>query len=200
MQYEQEIIEDLSLLTDQGAISRISDSLYMTSYRALIALAAEIEDDPKHDNLLALACAAYGWMPTILKSFAWSNSSLSEPIRTLRSVSSSPEAKKILDQFSAHAPVNGSWIGTSKLLHFLNVDHFPIWDSRIAIQFGMKHHFQFNRRDVYIQYIHFMHTLAREEFQWIEAMQGAVSKKYSYTPSRIRCIEMMIFERTSTST
>ena len=35
-------------------------------------------------------------------------------------------------------PINNSWVGLSKALHFINPEIFPIWDKNVAELFGIK--------------------------------------------------------------
>src|SRR5258708_7520084 len=47
---------------------------------------------------------------------------------------------------------NNSVVGTSKFLHFVAPEVFPIWDSRIAAVFGFRHGYQINNALNYTKY------------------------------------------------
>jgi hypothetical protein len=58
----------------------------------------------------------------------------SEITNDCRSCLDSHSAVSFLERHfpSGKPPFAGSWIGTSKMLHFINPDVFAIWDSKIA--------------------------------------------------------------------
>ena len=111
---------------------------YCAAYPHLLRVVACLDDDLRHEALWATAHIAYGWMPTALTSvetdnFGIPNGSIFAAIRA------NGPAKCLLDQMDDVAPINRSWVGTSKLLHFVNPERFPIWDTRVAGRFGLKY-------------------------------------------------------------
>ena len=64
-------------------------------------------------------------------------------------INKNDEAVLLLNSLPNNSPVNNSWIGLSKVLHFINPDIFPIWDSRVAKCFNMLYPYQFNKKDIY---------------------------------------------------
>lgn len=150
-----------------------------SSYPHLLRFAAKLEDDEDGTNVIGLAQAVYGWMPTMLKqvkldSFGTEKSNI---FARIRGITSFGDAIRFLerseDQGSKQPPINNSWVGTSKFLHFVNPNFFPIWDSRIARQFGLKHKYQIEKIENYIDYIKFVEQATnhpnceelREEFR-----------------------------------
>jgi hypothetical protein len=90
-------------------------------------------------NVIAAAYAVYGWMPTILKkrpkaadlvefAQAWKNKKRDQKEDALTYL----EERPCITQ-----AVNNSTVGTSKFLHFVAPEIFPIWDSNIALVFGI---------------------------------------------------------------
>lgn len=199
----------LTGLTDHDAIKKIKNSKYAESYRALINLAAKIEDDASHDGALGLACATYGWMPTILRSFSPENFNAKNPISTIKCLSSVKDAKEFVEKINDPAPINDSWVGTSKFLHFLNPDLFPIWDSKVAKNFSkiwIKWHnnqngnepslqYFLNKKIYYLQYFDFIHREVPESRSWLHAISKETQERHHYTPSKVRCLELMLFDR-----
>lgn len=127
---------------------------YRETYLALLNLGAIVGGNPTNLALLQLGLAAYGWMPTIFKNVpnqqqleAFSN--LVQAGAPTEQVENSP---LILKTF------NNSVVGTSKVLHFMFPNTYPIWDSNIAIAlgFGVNNQNAFNNSGNYIQ---FMNTL-----------------------------------------
>lgn len=114
---------------------------YDAGYEVLLKLGEMVQDDATSHML---AHAVYGWMPTILKKFDYSECDLSA-IR----------AGKLPEQ----PFVNGSWVGTSKFLHMIAPDLFPIWDSKVAVHFGFQRRDQYERREVYSGYVRYVRNL-----------------------------------------
>lgn len=185
------------LITDPSttdAINLLKSSRYYPSHRALVMLASQAEDDPQNDGLLALSCAVYGWMPTILKNWDFKNFNVNQPIFSARSLSTVEDARMFLSQIDPVSPINKSWIGLSKLLHFLNPELFPIWDSRIAKHFGLNWPSQFNRQDIYISYFDFVHETLAQEPRNVAVVAQHIEKDHSYRPTNVRCLELLLFE------
>jgi hypothetical protein len=206
----------LSGLSGSDVREDLQSDAYGESYRALIKLAATSSDDPQHDAARALACAAYGWMPTILKDSKFENIGSVSPLKKIKSIKSWEEAEIFLSEIDDVAPINGSWVGTSKFLHFLNPEIFPIWDSRVAVSFHSKisieakiasglgeklrplqlNHFC-NRKDHYFKYSEFMINFSKRSDDWIDAAQKEIKMKYGHVPTKLRCLELALFNRHS---
>lgn len=116
---------------------------YLAGYWPLLSYGEKVAS---RDDLIVLAHAVYGWMPTILDHFEFSETF--------------PASTFLADVRSGVLPdepvVNGSWIGTSKLLHFLAPTIWPIWDRRVAVHFGLRHFSQQNKREAYSSYASFL--------------------------------------------
>jgi hypothetical protein len=185
----------LSNLTDQRALGALSSVRYLASYHALLGLAASVEDDERHDGLVGLACATYGWMPTIMGSCEPSAFGSQKPICEIRTLSTNSHARAFLENMDIRAPINGSWVGTSKFMHFLNADRFPIWDSRVAKNFGLKWSHQINNKSVYLTYFDFVHSEIGKGHQWLDAIVRQVKTEHGYCLSPVRSLELMLFAR-----
>lgn len=186
-------------LDSHQAIQSLKSLPYYSQHRALTRFGAKIDDDENCDGFTALACAAYGWMPTILKSCDPSRFNQDSPISKVRSVSTREEGAHLIDVMDDEAPVNNSWVGTSKFIHFLNPDMFPIWDSRVAKCFGMNWPNQYNKKLAYSSYFNFIHDEIGAGHDWIDAVAMHIATKHGYFPSAVRCIELVLFERPETN-
>jgi hypothetical protein len=174
-------------------------SLYSSSYLALRTLIRDRTDPSDEKQLLAAAYAVYGWMPTILKKVG-NLAPLSSFVIELRGLSffealSIVEPASLLEKTSLFRTLNNSVVGTSKLLHFLLPDLFPIWDSRIAKLFGFKHG-SHNTASAYLSYFKLLHgwlaSGASMPAKLSEAMQiGAPSND---PLSEVRLIEYALFQ------
>ena len=105
------------------------------------------------------ASITYSWMPTILRGNH--STALARAHANLRSVSTCADAPEFFDLLNSLgdselldllAWVNGSIVGTSKFLHFLNPGAVPIWDARVAANFGIFEKANIERVDSYKQY------------------------------------------------
>jgi hypothetical protein len=132
---EGKINEALNWAKERQAL--IEDDYY-DGYRALQNLFDNL-DLANELNVIAAAYAVYGWMPTILKKkpkaadlvgFAqvWKNKKRDQKEDALSYLRERPCITRA---------VNGSTVGTSKFLHFVAPEIFPIWDSNIALVFGI---------------------------------------------------------------
>jgi hypothetical protein len=185
----------LSGLTDSSVQELNTSNEYYSQHRALIGLASKLQDDPRHDGLVALACATYGWMPTILKSCEPAKFNLGAPITEIRAARTESVASELLNAIDDVAPINKSWVGTSKLLHFLNPDVFPIFDRRVAERFRLKWPEQYNRKPIYLSYFGFVHSEVAKNHSWLSVVAERIELEHGYRPSKVRCLEIMLFER-----
>jgi hypothetical protein len=99
---------------------------------------AHVVDTDDYDLCHIGALAVYGWMPTVMRSF---NRNIWEDHRAalsiIRSATTWEEIEAVIDEHPALLRlVNGSAVGTSKFLHFLNPQIVPIWDSKIKRAYG----------------------------------------------------------------
>lgn len=119
----------------------------LRQYHGLIASCAAIvrrlpaADPLVSEHLLRLAShAGYSWMPKIMPSYCednWQAGDGANPtvLQRIMAVESKEDAIAFLETMQSKAPVANSWIATSKTLHFLKPDVFPIWDTKIADHF-----------------------------------------------------------------
>lgn len=109
------------------------------------------------------ASMAYSWMPTIFRGnhAADLSSALPNLVEVARCTDAS-QFSNLLDRLSKSRDgglvellcwVNGSIVGTSKFLHFLNPAAVPIWDARVAANFGIFDKASIERVDTYKQYV-----------------------------------------------
>ena len=167
---------------------------YYSSYWALLKFAAETQDDPQNNGILGLSCAVYGWMPTILKNWKFENFNADVPVSTIRNLDTVGAARAFLSRIDPESPINNSWVGLSKLLHFLNPEIFPIWDSRIAKHFDLKWDAQLNNKGAYVAYFDFIHESLAVYPLDAKAMTRELVQQNCQVPSRVRCLELLLFE------
>lgn len=180
-------------LTEAELQTVASANPYLKSYVGLSKVAASLNDDDQGYALLGLAVAVYGWMPTIFKSPDLSHlrnlqQSLFAQARRCQTVT---EGRELV----ANLPdpiIRNSWVGSSKVLHFINPTVFPIWDSLVALAVGMSRRAEYERSGSYLGYIDRLGThldapcvqQVRDKFRDLG---------HPYDPSPVRCLELILF-------
>ena len=167
-------INDLALELEK-CISIGQAKSYLLSYDGFV----EHFKDAAHSDLKHIVASifmVYGWMPTIPNIFKEINSDhrsytiedLPEVVRTIKKITDETSEKDILTLIENLKPlVNNSLVGTSKFLHFINPEIFPIWDSKVANNmYGYKTNYQFEKLENYKHY-----------FLWIKCLRQSVNPK-----------------------
>jgi hypothetical protein len=159
---------------------------YLRTYPQLLRSTALLAKEMGEDALPAIAHMAYGWMPTILKKFSDSQSDIVGPATGCRSFEEASGLIQSLDD----SPINNSWVGMSKVLHFVNPDFFPIWDSRVAKHFDLKIT-QVNKKNHFLEYLSFIAKHRNKDA--VKKVQEAFVKEAGYSVSDVRACEFILF-------
>ncbi|MBG6144282.1 MAG: hypothetical protein RIE06_24850 [Roseibium album] len=149
---------------------------YDKDYYEIIQFVDSIREDAGILELNMICRLAYSWMPTILREISparWHHQPTDEVFWKLRNVNGFEGALEFVDVMGKVAPVNKSWVGTSKVLHFVNPEWFPIWDSRVARVFSIKSSHKVNQKSTYVDYLTF---IAKCPAQLKDQAQHAVNK------------------------
>lgn len=168
------------------------DSSYILSYPYLRAFFQK----PGPLNVSDLVVGAhfvYGWMPTALDLYV--DPKKPDLERGTDILNSAKAAGELLDRDLSDLMrlINNSLVGTSKLLHFLRPDGFPIWDSKTyAFVFEEKpHHYRVNEISRYREYQgHLARIQERDAFTRFHA---SMITKVGYEISPLRSIELVMF-------
>lgn len=156
------IYEALQFLkTVPPAQLKIDAQQYAVGYLALRHLIRDNIDFGNPRELLAASFAVYGWMPTILKRFERLDL-LSTFIQKIKPLPLADAISFVRDEGGDNGgqvlrALNNSVVGTSKLLHFVRPELFPIWDSRIAKLFGFTND-RHNTPAAYLGYFELLHA------------------------------------------
>ena len=113
---------------------RLIEGDYYDGYSALRNLFDNL-DLGNELNVMGAAYAVYGWMPTILKKEPKAAELAKFALYCKNSVQKEDALSQLRKQPHITRAVNGSTVGTSKFLHFVAPEIFPIWDSNIALVF-----------------------------------------------------------------
>ena len=159
-------------------------AFYLQSYPHLLQL-AQNNALKNEARLYQLACAAYGWMPTIPKKVDTKFS-----IEAAQDVSTAEQALKFIHDMDVI--LNNSWVGTSKILHFINPTHFPIWDSNVARAIHQAD-INANNKKTFLKYVEKIHRWNVEQPNYGDLLAAEVNNKLNYIPSNLRCFDMVLF-------
>ena len=159
---------------------------YLRTYPALLRSTAILAKEIGEDALPAISHMAYGWMPTILKKFSDSEPDIVGPATGCRSFEEASALIQSLDD----SPINNSWVGMSKVLHFINPEVFPIWDSRVAKHFDLKIT-QVNKKNHFLEYLTFVEENRKSDA--VKRVQDAFVKEAGYSVSDVRACEFILF-------
>lgn len=164
---------------------------YRETYYALLDLGKTVRQDPSSLKLLQLGLAAYGWMPTIFDNLPDEKKlkDFSELVKACEEDQSRPN-----NFVSLLKTFNNSVVGTSKVLHFLFPNIFPIWDSNIAFAFGYNPAYtaSYNNPETYIKYMDGLAAFfkRKKQFQAPQVIKTHFQKS-AVTP--LRELELCLF-------
>ncbi|MBR0803404.1 hypothetical protein JQ636_07610 [Bradyrhizobium japonicum] len=177
---------------------RIDAKQYATGYLALRHLIRDNIDFRNHQELLAASYAVYGWMPTILKKFE-NIGVLSNFILRVKPLPLAEAAEAVRDEVTSNdgqalQALNNSVVGTSKLLHFVRPDLFPIWDSRIAELFRFRNA-SHNTPAAYLGYFELVHAWCSSANTFPESLRQILTNESPEGDpiSHIRLTEYCLF-------
>lgn len=133
----------------------------------------------------------YGWMPRVVTVFPFDDSF--DKIKSLILKAKSNQLLNVHELTYLSKTINGSIVGTSKLLHFVQPLSYPIWDSRVYNAFYHKkpHHYRVNNTGNYLAYQTKMNSLCKERLA--EGIKASLSKAIGYEISTMRALELILF-------
>tara|TARA_B110000503_G_C7143596_1_gene411957 strand:- start:1064 stop:1636 length:573 start_codon:yes stop_codon:yes gene_type:complete len=164
-------------------------NLYIKSYPNLLKATSFLIKEMKSDSLVAIAHLAYGWMPTILKKIDISAHN-NNYFLTAATVSSYKEANNFLYNLEK-PPINNSWVGTSKVLHFINPHFFPIWDSKVGKHFEITSYLKLKDKNNFMNYINFVEIHSEDNI--VLKVQKEFKKRTKYNVTKTRACEFILF-------
>ena len=140
-------------------------------------------------NLIIGINFTYGWMPTI---FEFTSSNLEECIPLLNKVKSNSDLSQE-ELTLMKSTFNNSLVGTSKLLHFINPESYPIWDSRVYRYLTSTEPYSDRISDPasYWEYVKWIRQLALHP-QFNDAVK-TVERCVQYKISNIRVAELVMY-------
>ena len=184
--------ENLKEILEKVSCNFFPNDNYISSYRYILQASDLLLSELGPDAVPSICFMAYGWMPTILSYD--SSSFYNQKIAKSLEISNIEEAKNFIDSFE-RSPVNNSWVGLSKTLHFINPNIFPIWDSRVALHFGVSNSYQMAKKQNYLRYLEFVH--ANLDLPEVTVVRMKIRTQYRYEMTPVRLIEYALFSNPS---
>lgn len=164
------------------------DDSYLNSYLTFIDYFEKIDEIEKQ-HLIISSHFVYGWMPTILNLKL---NNLDEILPILNQA----KTDKLLgkeDLKKLRFSINNSAVGITKLLHFINPEIYPIWDSKIYKYWsGNKTISGIDKPENYLEFIRQMNEIT--EHNDFEQIQNLIESKLLYKVSSMRALELLIFQ------
>lgn len=177
-------IESLKKACEEFELDNTQESYYI-SYPEFLEHFKNISEFRKHDVIVGIHLI-YGWMPTIchLKS-----KEFDESARILNKVKKNNQLLKEGDLDTLKDLFNKSIVGTSKLLHFISPDTYPIWDSKVCNYLGLPAN-AVNDTSVYLGYTEACRKIVGECRSEIDHVKKVMK---DYKISDMRAIELVMF-------
>ena len=168
------------------------DDSYLLSYPYLVQHFRRMSVVDQ-EALVVGAHAVYGWMPTVLE---FKGKSVSEALTDTASLLNAVKHGTRLDEQQldlAKSLINNSVGGLSKLLHFINPDLYPMWDSNVYrfIVGERGHPYQINNVGAYLSYVGNCDELIRH--QVFGEVHRSVEAAVRYPVSAYRAAELVMF-------
>lgn len=178
-------IESLKKACKEFELDNTQESYYI-SYSEFLEHFKHISEFKKHDVIIGIHLI-YGWMPTIchLKSKAFDEAAviLSKVKKDNQLLLDEKDLKTLKKLF------NKSIVGTSKLLHFISPETYPIWDSKVCHYLGLPAN-AVNDTSVYLSYIEACRNIIGEGQIDLSTVKGILK---DYEISDMRAIELVMF-------
>jgi hypothetical protein len=162
---------------------------YLLSYRELLAHFAGFDPLTLHTFIVG-SHLVYAWMPTMLTLYP-TNDDYANIIAVLNDVRHSQDIS-LENLILLKSIVNHSLVGSSKLLHCLNPDHYAIWDSRVyRFIHNTQNQHQLNQPINYLAYLqNCREIVAQNGFPNIHAQ---INQMIGYPVSGYRAIEWVMY-------
>lgn len=160
---------------------------YVPQYKALhnFCKTSSLESD----DIRIISMAIYAWMPTMLKG---KDHELSDDlIKILKSAKENHTLISSNDLKFVAKFMNNSFVGASKLLHFLNPELYPIWDSVVARHYGYKYRDSYNKADVYFSFIEAVKNIGSSDM--LDDVKKLTSSIHDMDVSTIRAVEFYLW-------
>lgn len=168
------------------------DSSYIRSYPSLLRFFNEIPSISAEDVVCG-AHMVYGWMPTILTIYF--DQEYIDPTLAAAILNKAREEGDLLDYEIEKLAllINHSFVGASKLLHFVAPESFAIWDSKVYsfVHEKQPHNSRVNKTSAYVDYLIKLNSLKKD--LRFEKFYESVNTKVGYQVTPFRAMELIMY-------
>lgn len=184
---KQEIIEQLIIIATNFDASKEN---YLLSYPHFLNYFKNIESINLENVIIGISFI-YSWMSTVLKSIKLENS---EKIISILNDAKNGKQINEVELSNLKNAFNNSLVGTSKLLHFINPNHYAIWDSRVFrfLNNEEPHNYKLERPEAYLKYLRLIEDLKSENT--FENFYQLMKQKVGYEITEYRALELAFFK------
>lgn len=182
-------MKDLSerFFADAAKIETLNDQALHRSYREFVSFFASKKELTEHDVVIG-AYFTYGWMPTMLD--------LRGDLSEITAIANRVKKKEEIDDKSlwqVAQAINGSIVGASKFLHFINPEQHAVWDSRVYRYLHQKHPYQYRLESpgAYWDYLNRLEALSSDDR--FPDLKSRIEAFIGYEISQKRAGELVMF-------
>lgn len=188
----------LSASNVQGVQSRIKSDSFLEVHQTLLKEAARRKRLSWNDAV-ALLHMVYAWMPRMLRVEILNGTNQEERAGVVKLLTKAKRGQ-ILEHGELETVMkfsNNSVVGASKVLHLLNPNTYPIWDSRVAREFLWKNVSQstLNKADRYIEYQENMLSWSEDADVMRSCTRLQKLSPLLKEASQMRLMELVLFRR-----
>lgn len=192
----------IATIQNSPVVTDLRSHTYLSTYPEIISFLQGI-DEIQASQFRQLALMVYGWMPRVLR-IDLAHFQLAVRAANIAAHATTKTYSNIPIQHVANCL--HSMVGASKLLHFINPNVFPIWDSKIQAFRGLPNgYYDMSNVGNYIEYVNDVHAIATEEGfndfynQYCAAHEIRLNQSNIgiYQVSHVRAIEVSAFELAS---
>ncbi|MFO1176674.1 MAG: hypothetical protein U1E48_15975 [Paracoccaceae bacterium] len=177
-------------------------SSYIQSYPKILNAAKILRDSSNPDRLVGIAAIAYSWMPRVLRNWpteaalndladwALQVSDMEAAANDVRGAAQDVREGRT-SKIGDLRIINGTLVGTSKFMHLLAPDKFPIWDSVVARHWGLNNFNAYEQPERYAEYLDLVAAVQKVDNDDKKFSRALGCHADGLTP--VRCIEFCLY-------
>ena len=188
MNFFKQTVSINKLQQDEQKIEIKKKSDYM-SYPFFLEYFSKLQKITKSDLVIGINFT-YGWMPTM---FEFKNIDELDKVVELLNKAWKGVVLSLEELELMKSCLNNSIVGSSKLLHFVKPELYPIWDSRVHFYLtkDMKKKVHLNSCSSYLDFIDFCHYITQED--GFALLKTSIERKIGYAMTAIRTAELIMY-------